>query len=260
MKPITLGFQIPSLRSACEANAWHSSEASASAWTLAVPYPTGKATLQISGIHARLEPVKAAACKSNGAAKPGQQQQQQHTKNVPSTPLPGDALTADIVVHAHVRGELSSAPRSYVIAVIPLRFDGTAVTAPSRSAISSSATSTHAGAAKLPSAPYNNRAATAQARGAGQTVTACVFASAFARIDLRTQMERVRLSFTVVPSSRTGGAGAAINGAGANGAAHTNAGKRLRDEAGKAADHSKSEALLDCAIEVTVVGTVSALV
>ncbi|AYU76235.1 hypothetical protein, conserved [Leishmania donovani] len=246
MKPIALGFQIPSLRDSCEA--------SAAVWTLAVPYPIGKSTLQISGIHARLEPVKTSACKSNGAAKHGQQQ---HTKSVPSSLLLGDALTADVVVHAHVRGELSSAPRSYVVAVIPLRFDGTAGPVPSGSAISSSATSTHAAASTLPSTPYDKRAVNAQARGAGRSASAGVFASAFARIDLRTQMERVRLSFTVAPCSRTGGAGAAANRTVANGAAHANAGKRLREEPGKAADDSKSAALPDCTIDVTVVGTVS---
>ncbi|CBZ23677.1 conserved hypothetical protein [Leishmania mexicana MHOM/GT/2001/U1103] len=252
MRPIALGFQIPSLRDACVANT--------AAWTLAVPYPVGKSTLQVSGIHARLVPVKPSTSKSNGVVKHGQQQQQRqlpHRKGLPSSLPPGDALMADIVVHAHVRGELNSAPRSYVVAVIPLRFDGAAAPAPSGPAMVSSATLAHAGASTLPSTPRDNRAVSAQARGAGRGAIAGVFASAFARIDLRTQMERVRLSFTVVPCSRTGGAGAAANRTVTNGAAHANAGKRLREEAGEAADDSESEAFLDCTIDVTVVGTVS---
>ncbi|CAG9568999.1 conserved hypothetical protein [Leishmania major strain Friedlin] len=254
MKPIALGLQIPSLRDACEPNARHSGETSASAWTLTVPYPIGKSTLQISGIHARLGPVKTSACKSNGTVK---HVQQQHTKSVPSSLLPGDALTADIIVHAHIRGELSSAPRPYVVAVIPLRFDGTAAPVPSGPVISSSAKSMHAGASTLPSTPHDSRVVNAQARGAGRSPSPGVFASAFARIDLRTQMERVRLSFTVVPCSRTGDAGAATNRTVANSAAHANVGKRLREEAGKAADFESSAALPDCTIDVTVVGTVS---
>ncbi|KAG5485238.1 hypothetical protein CUR178_06598 [Leishmania enriettii] len=252
MRPITLSVQIPSLRGACEANAQCSSEAAAAARTLAVPYPIGTSTLQISGIHARLAPVKRPTDKRNGAGRPGQVQQ--HTKGTPLSSASGGALAVNVVVHAHVSGELSRAPRSYVVAVVPLRFGGAAAPVSSGHAASSSVVSTHAGAAMLPSTPYDKRVISAQAREAHRGVIAPVYPSAFARIDLRTQMERVRLSFTVVPCDRADGMRAY-----ANGAAHAYAGKRLREENGRAADDSNSVTPLDCAICVTVVGTVSAI-
>ncbi|KAG5486201.1 hypothetical protein LSCM1_07321 [Leishmania martiniquensis] len=252
MRPIALGFQIPSLRGVCEANAQLSSEAAAAAQTLTVPYPIGRSTLQISGIHARLGPVKTSADKRNSAGKPGQVQPR--TKSSPSAPASGGALAVDIVVHAHVRGEMNRAPRSYVVAVIPLRFDGTVAPVSSVTASSSSVIATHRGASTLLPAPYDKRVINAQARNARRGVIAPVFPSAFARIDLRTQMERVRLSFTVVPCGKTAGTGAS-----ANGAAHAHAGKRVREANSKTTDESASVAPLDCAIYVTVVGTVSAI-
>ncbi|CAM41680.1 conserved hypothetical protein [Leishmania braziliensis MHOM/BR/75/M2904] len=252
MKPIVLSFQIPSMRDACKANARRSSEAAAAAQTLVVPYPNGKFTLQISGIHARLGPTKTSACTSNGACKP--RQKQQHTGRMPSSLSSDSGLAADIVVHAHVCGEVNCAPRSYVVAVIPLRFGGTATPPLSGPAPSSSVPSTSVGTVTLPSAPYDKRVINAQARMAHRGVMAPVFTSAFARLDLRTQVERVRLSFTVVPCGRPAEGGAVANGVG-----HAHAGKRLREEAGKGAGDAESAAPLDCAIDVTVVGTVSAI-
>ncbi|KAG5510926.1 hypothetical protein JKF63_06427 [Porcisia hertigi] len=249
MKPIILGFQIPSLRGACEQNSRRSSEASAAAQTLAVPYPIGKSTLQITGIHVRLQPVHASA------GKPALKQPR--TEGVSScSALDGVVAAADVVVHAHVRGELSRSPQSYIVAIIPLRFDGFGASLSSTASTSSSAAATaHAGAAALLSTPYDKRVLNAQAREARRGVAAPVFASAFARIDLRTQMERVQLSFTVVPCGRTLGIRAA-----ANGAAHVHTGKRRHGEAGGASDgESKPAVPQDFVLDVTVLGTVSAI-
>ncbi|KAK7197421.1 hypothetical protein NESM_000690500 [Novymonas esmeraldas] len=246
MRPIALTFQLPSLRGACEANRQRSSDAAAAAETIAVPYPVGTGTLQVSGIHVRLHPTKthAVTTRGGGAGRPSRPPPPAPDARAASTTVgTSDALTANIVVHAHVRGELSSAPQSYVVAVVPLRLD---------SAAASSTTTAAAAAAAAPTAQspaaYDKRVLNAQARDARRGAVAPVFASAFAKVDLRTQVERVRLSFTVVPCGRLGDSGAAT--------AH--AGKRPRDEAAGAS--VPSAAALDCAVDVTVVGTVSALV
>lgn len=228
MKPITAGFRIPSLREACQQNDAHrSSDAAAAIQTVALPYRTGKATLQLTGIHVRLQPTKAPA----GATVVG-------------------AIAADIVVHVHVRGELNTAARSFVLTVIPVRYDTTtnittAAAAAAGKAVEEAATSATSSAAAA--APYDKRVLNAQAREARRGVVAPVFASAFAKVDVRTQMERVRLSFTVVPSGKL-----------STGVAHR--GKRGRDGDDAAeAPAPKLTSLVDCVMDVTVVGTVSAI-
>lgn len=240
MKPIAVGFAIPSLRGACEANPHRRSDASAAVQTVPVPFPVGTATLQLTGIHVRLQPPKTA----------GKPKKSTTANAAAAAPAASGVLTADIVVHAHVRGELNTAARSYVVAVVPVRYDTT----------SAALAGGVASASPVPAsaAPYDKRVLNARAREARRGVMAPVAASAFAKVDLRTQLERVRLSFTVVPCGRLGAA---------NGAAqvqhhhHSHAGgaaKRPREEAAPAA--AGEAALVDCALEVTVVGTVSALV
>lgn len=243
MKPITAGFRLPSLREACQRNdAQRTSDPAAAVQTLALPYGVGKATLQLTGIHVRLQPVKhPRSAKASAFSAPA---------------AVVGAIAADIVVHAHVRGALNTAPRTFVIAVVPVRYDAShnadgtptgKAPLPLKDVAASSSTSATA------SAPYDKRVLNAQAREARRGVVAPVFASSFAKVDVRTQMERVRLSFTVVPYGKL-----------STGAAHR--GKRGREGEEEGADaaavvkdqpEQPQASLVDCLVDVTVVGTIS---
>ncbi|KPA74318.1 hypothetical protein ABB37_09308 [Leptomonas pyrrhocoris] len=253
MKPVTVGFRLPSLREACAKNdATRSSDAAAAAQTLAIPYAVGKATLQLTGIHVRLQPTKT---RSSPKALKSQKENSSSAAAAISSPAVVGAIAADIVVHAHVRGELNTAPRTYVIAVLPVRYDAshnadgtTPGKAPSYKGKESKASGA-ATSASSSAAPYDKRVLNAQAREARRGVVAPAFPSSFAKVDLRTQMERVRLSFTVVPvgTLSTGGA-----------AAHRGKRGRAGDEDAAAAEAEKPQpSLVDCLVDVTVVGTAS---
>ncbi|KPI84736.1 hypothetical protein ABL78_6203 [Leptomonas seymouri] len=257
MKPITTGFRIPSLREVCVKNdAQRSSDAAAAVQTVAIPYAVGKATLQLTGIHVRLQPTKTQRnAKALNPPKGGFSSSSAAATGAPPSAVVG-AIAADIVVHAHVRGELNTAPRTYVIAVLPVRYDAShnADGMPAGKALSqeegvdASGTSSSASTA----APYDKRVLNAQARVARRGAVAPAFPSIFAKVDLRTQMERVRLSFTVVPAGRLSVGGVRRGKRG-----------RAEDEAAAAGaekgqpEQQQQPSLVDCLVDVTVVGTVS---
>lgn len=246
MKSITAGFRIPSLRDVCEKNdAPRSSDAAAAVQTLAIPYAVGKATLQLTGIHVRLQPLKAVAKSASTAVKSHKQRDTASSSTSAPAALVVGAIAADIVVHAHVRGAMDEVPRSFVVAVVPVRYDAS-------HNVDDAASSTTSASPPAPVASYDKRVLNAQAREARRGVVAPVFPSSFAKVDLRTQMERVRLSFTVVPVGKL-----------SKGVVHHGKRSRAEDEAVAEKNHHAAQEnpqlqqLVDCLVDVTVVGTVS---
>jgi hypothetical protein len=251
MKPITVGFRIPSLREACEHNdSQRSSGAAAAVQKVAIPYAAGKSTLQLTGIHVRLQPLKPQQ-RSNSAASSKVQKcdaaASSSSSSSSSAPAVVGAIAADIVVHAHVRGESSNATQCFVIAVVPVRYDASHnVDDTTAAGGGGSGTASFTAAAS-----YDKRVLNAQAREARRGVVAPMFPSSFAKVDLRTQMERVQLSFTVVPVGRL-----------STGVVHH--GKRSRGdvdatESQEQLSEQPQPTLVDCLLDVTVVGTVSAI-
>lgn len=238
MRSFTVGLHLPSLRDATEA--LRHANASSPQHVVSLPYPTGRATLQLSGIHVRLGPPPSQPSKSAQKRIPGPKRND--TDVTPATP-PRAALNATVIVHAHVGGELSRKPRSYVVAVLPVSYDDKDVfggVAAETGGSSSSAVEV------APS--YDKRVLNAQARAAKRGRSAPISSSAFAKLDVRAQMEKVKLSFMVVPGST------------ASSALRNSLGKRMRGDESHHRGNGETIPRQDCTAQITVSGTISALV
>lgn len=219
VKSSIAGLRIPSVRKELAAAAAGSPSPSIETEEnrrLTLLYPISKATLQVSGVHLRLAPLL--------------------KKEVAVTAASIIPLAVTVVIRAHVRGELSHAPQSFVAGVAAMQYgeqEQQVEPLPTLGQV------THVKSSNKGHSSFDKR----QQQQRTPLAKAPALASVFIPLDMRLQMERVTFTVEVLPSAtRFRGEGAV---------------KRDRQD-GKV--DSAGPVLLDCALDVTVMGAISSLV
>jgi len=190
MRPFTTGLHLPSLRHAVQREG-RPQHGTPQRHTVSIPYPLGQSTLQVSGIHVRLGPPPKGGNASSKRAVSAKTPSAREEKEEKDAVQQRQAVCATIVVHAHIGGELTSKPRSYVVAVLPVCYNGGEVA--DADGGSSSSTSSSLPPSKEGARPYDKRVLNAQAREAKRGLPATLSSCAVAKLDLRAQMEKVHL-------------------------------------------------------------------